>query len=457
MDRRQAEVRREEILRATAQVVANKRIRQNQGGGCRCCPGNQFGLIFYHFETKERLLSEAFSAGNATDLETLQATVSGPGSFVQRLATVIRLYLPTGSAEAWSRDVDAWSEGLYTDEIRQACQRNDQRWRSGFAALIAEGAGSGECRSDDPEAAALRLTVMLDGLAVASQVRGTLGRKDAARWAASYVADVLGMETELLVAAMGDVDDVDDVDDDVSPAISPDDASADAAGRAEGSARWARGRRTGDRSGPASRWIRNASARSAEPRGGQGRSGARSGMGGSCSLGLPLPDSAYRHERCRDGTSLLTFQSVHQCTGAPLSPSGLHPAGPGRGSREGWSPRHPRARQDAPVTSDPGPPHGSHAPPAGPSPAPESPSARDETAAADPAPDHAAQRAAADLAAQHTAEHAAQHAAEHTARRHGGGRGLVAGLATTARALLPPRTPPSTRTSSRPCRPAVGA
>jgi AcrR family transcriptional regulator len=196
MDRRQAEVRREEILRATARVVAKKGFARTRVADVAAVLGISSGLVFYHFETKERLLSEAFSAGNADDLATLEATVSGPGSVLDRVRTVMRLYLPTGSAEAWSRDIDAWSEGLYTEEIRQACRVNDERWRARLAALIAEGVASGECSVRDPVEAALQITIMLDGLAVAAQVRGTVDRRTVADWAAEHVARIIDVPVD---------------------------------------------------------------------------------------------------------------------------------------------------------------------------------------------------------------------------------------------------------------------
>ena len=94
---------------------------------------------------------------------------------------------------------------IYTEEIRQACRSNDERWRGGFRTLIAEGAAAGECHGEDPDGAALRITVMLDGLAVASQVRGTLSRDLAVTWAAEHVGAVLGISPQLLLHAVADL------------------------------------------------------------------------------------------------------------------------------------------------------------------------------------------------------------------------------------------------------------
>ena len=109
MDRRQADVRREEILRATARVVAKKGFARTRVADVAAALGLCAGLVCYHVAPQARLRAEAFSAGNVHDLRTLQEIVSGPGTVVERLAAVMRLYLPTGSAEAWSRDFDSWS------------------------------------------------------------------------------------------------------------------------------------------------------------------------------------------------------------------------------------------------------------------------------------------------------------------------------------------------------------
>jgi AcrR family transcriptional regulator len=200
MDRRQAGVRRDEILLATARVVAKKGFARTRVADVATVLGISSGLVFYHFETKERLLSEAFLAGNEKDQQTLQEILSGPGTVIDRIRAVMRMYLPTGPAEAWTRDIDAWSEGLYAEEIRQACRRNDDRWRHAFRTLIAEGAATGECQGgDDPDESALRITVTLDGLAVASQVRGSLSREVAVQWAAQHVAHVLAISPEVLL------------------------------------------------------------------------------------------------------------------------------------------------------------------------------------------------------------------------------------------------------------------
>ena len=193
MGRQQADVRREEILRAAATVVSRKGFARARVADVASELGISAGLIFYHFDSKERLLSEAFAIASERDLAAMEEVIAGPGPYVERLRTVLRLYQPSGNAEGWSRDIDAWAEGLYTDEIREVCRRNDTRWRGGLQRLVAEGVAAGEFRSDNPQETALRIAVVLDGLAVASQVRGTVSRGKAALWADEHAARELGL------------------------------------------------------------------------------------------------------------------------------------------------------------------------------------------------------------------------------------------------------------------------
>jgi AcrR family transcriptional regulator len=201
MGRQQADVRREEILRAAATVVSRKGFARARVADVAAELTISPGLIFYHFDSKERLLSEAFAIASDRDLAAMEEAITGPGGYPDRLRTVLRLYQPSGPAQGWSRDIDAWAEGLYTEEIREVCRRNDARWRSGLQRLVSEGVAAGEFRSDNPKESALRIAVVLDGLAVASQVRGTVSRGRAALWADEHAARELGLPRPVLPPA----------------------------------------------------------------------------------------------------------------------------------------------------------------------------------------------------------------------------------------------------------------
>jgi AcrR family transcriptional regulator len=196
-------LRREEILQAAAVVVARSGFARTRVADVAAELGVSTGLVFYHFETKDRLLSEAFLQAAEADLLRLDRVVGGPGAPGARLRAVLRLYAPAGPANGWTLDIDAWAEALRSPEIREASRRLDRRWRDAIAAVIADGVAAGEFACPDPLVAAERIAAMLDGLAVATQVRRSVPRARAARWALEYAAAQVGVPADHFTPATG--------------------------------------------------------------------------------------------------------------------------------------------------------------------------------------------------------------------------------------------------------------
>lgn len=191
-------MRREEILAAAAAAVSRRGFAGTRVADVAADLGISSGLVFYHFDTKERLLSEAFGYAAERDLERLDRAVARHGSAVARLRAVLRLYQPSGHAPGWTLDIEAWAEALRTPEIREASRELDRRWRAAIEQVVRDGIRDREFTVDDPAGAVLRITALLDGLAVATQVRGSLSRRDAAAWAAEHAAQVLGLHPAVL-------------------------------------------------------------------------------------------------------------------------------------------------------------------------------------------------------------------------------------------------------------------
>ena len=198
MVRRRAEVRREEILAAAAAAVARRGFAGTRVADVASDLGISSGLVFYHFDTKERLLSEAFGYAAARDLERLDRAVARRGTAVAKLRVVLRLYQPSGHAPGWTLDIEAWAEALRTPEIREASRELDRRWRAAIERVVRDGIRDREFAVTDPGKAVLKITALLDGLAVATQVRGSLSRRDAVAWAAEHAAQVLGLHPAVL-------------------------------------------------------------------------------------------------------------------------------------------------------------------------------------------------------------------------------------------------------------------
>jgi AcrR family transcriptional regulator len=187
--------RREEILRATVAQIAERGVAAIRVADVATALGVSTALVFYHFQSKDRLVAEAFAYAARRDLDRLAQVAGSGGSARQRLVRALRLYHPSGSAApGWRLWIDGWSAALREPELRRVCRRLDLRWRDTVAGLIAEGVAAGEFDCPDPEAAAWRITALIDGLSVQTTVhRGVLTRRKAEAWAYDQAARELGV------------------------------------------------------------------------------------------------------------------------------------------------------------------------------------------------------------------------------------------------------------------------
>jgi AcrR family transcriptional regulator len=195
-----ADVRREEILRATCREVIARGFASTRVGDVAAALGVSSGLVFYHFTSKENLLGEAFRYAAEEDLERLAATAAGGGSALQRLDRILRLYSPAGSSDAWVLWIDAWSQALRDPELAEVSRQLDLRWKQTLAAVIREGMVAGEFACPDPDATAWRLTALLDGLGVQVTVHRGVPTGRLLDWVRSAAAAELGVELAAFTA-----------------------------------------------------------------------------------------------------------------------------------------------------------------------------------------------------------------------------------------------------------------
>ena len=195
MARRNVEVRREEILGATVVEVQKRGLAHTRVADVAQALSISPALVFYHFETKDRLLAEAFAYAAERDLVRLDAVVKAPGTTVSRLHSVLKLYSPAGSTPpGWTLWVDAWAAAMRSPELRRVSKKLDLRWKEAVAELIADGVREGDFCCDDPHGAAWRITALIDGLAVQVTVhRGVLTRTQMTDWVTGLAERELGL------------------------------------------------------------------------------------------------------------------------------------------------------------------------------------------------------------------------------------------------------------------------
>ncbi|MGW5370711.1 TetR/AcrR family transcriptional regulator [Streptomyces sp. NPDC004009] len=156
-------------------------------------------LVLYHFSTKEKLVAAAFAHAAEDDLARLRALLGRRTSALRRLRAAVRWYAPTGQAKGWRLWIEGWAVSLREPALREVARDLDQRWKAAIAEVIAEGVAAGEFTCPDPASTALRLTALLDGLAVQlTSYPGAVARARAQEWVDEALARELGLRPDEL-------------------------------------------------------------------------------------------------------------------------------------------------------------------------------------------------------------------------------------------------------------------
>ncbi|MCF2130831.1 TetR family transcriptional regulator [Strepomyces sp. STD 3.1] len=191
--------RREELLRAAVEQISARGVAALRIADVASALGVSNALVLYHFSTKEKLVAAAFARAAEDDLAHLRGLLGRRTSAVRRLRAAVRWYAPTGQAKGWRLWIEGWAAALREPVLRDVTRDLDRRWKAAIAEVIAEGVAAGEFPCPDPEGAALRLTALLDGLAVQlTSYGGTVSRARAREWTDEALARELGLPREAL-------------------------------------------------------------------------------------------------------------------------------------------------------------------------------------------------------------------------------------------------------------------
>ena len=159
--------RRTEILEVTCEVVIERGFAATRIADVAKRLGVSSSLIHYHFDSKEQLLAEAFAHYARKDVEEMEAEIEAAPTAVAQLDRVIHNYVPEGSGDVeWMLWIDGWGEALRNPMMRKISQELDEQSAALAERVIRHGVETGEFVCVDPAAAAMRLTAVVDGLAV---------------------------------------------------------------------------------------------------------------------------------------------------------------------------------------------------------------------------------------------------------------------------------------------------
>ena len=197
--RRSVDVRLDEILRTACDVIAERGLGNTRTADVARAAGVSQALMFYHFETKERLLAQAFAWAAEQDLARLETLLSEDAPPIQKLKRILRWYAPTGASKSWSMWIDGWAESQRVPELEKVSRRLDLRWKEALSEVITLGVKDGDFHCDDPTAAAWRLIALIDGLAVQVTVhQRVLSRKQLLDWVREAAARELKIDPSAL-------------------------------------------------------------------------------------------------------------------------------------------------------------------------------------------------------------------------------------------------------------------
>ncbi len=200
-DRRTVEVRREEILTATTELLDRVGLAAIRVADVADALGVSPALVFYHFGTKDALVADAFAHAVDRDLDRLDRATAKDADPLDRLRRVLRLYGPTGAATGWRLWIDAWALAQREPTLRRVLRRMDERWCAVLREVVDDGVAAGVFRCPDPAGSVVRVSALLDGLSVAALVYRTVSRAQLREWVTASVAQELGLESGHLTPA----------------------------------------------------------------------------------------------------------------------------------------------------------------------------------------------------------------------------------------------------------------
>ncbi len=195
--------RRAEILETTCEVVIERGFAATRIADVAKRLDVSSSLIHYHFDSKEQLLAEAFAHYARKDVAEMEAEVEAAPTAAAQLDRVIQNYVPEGSDDVeWMLWIDGWGEALRNPMMRKISQELDEQSAALVERVIRNGVDAGEFVCADPVAAAIRLTSVVDGLAVQFAAHsGMMSRDQFIEHVRTLAAWEVGLEPEDLSGA----------------------------------------------------------------------------------------------------------------------------------------------------------------------------------------------------------------------------------------------------------------
>ncbi|MGA8457479.1 MAG: TetR family transcriptional regulator C-terminal domain-containing protein, partial [Streptosporangiaceae bacterium] len=165
-----ADSRREQMLRAALEVIAERGYADTRIADVAERIGISPALVIYYFKTKDQLLTESIRYLDNIWYSDGQRRMAELPTAAARIEEIVAMScLPEADAEprsSWTLWLDFWTLAARNPEVAGLRQRDDERWREMVSAVVADGQRAGEFQAVDPDNLAILICSLLDGLAI---------------------------------------------------------------------------------------------------------------------------------------------------------------------------------------------------------------------------------------------------------------------------------------------------
>lgn len=189
-------MRLDALLRTACDVILERGLPNTRTADVAAAAGVSQALVFYHFESKDKLLARAFAYAAEQDLARLDTVMRSGAKPLDKLRKILKIYAPTGTSKAWAMWIDGWAESMRVPELETVSRRLDLRWKEALTEVIAAGVADGTFTCSDPFGSAWRIIALIDGLAVQVTVHDrVISRRQLADWVRTATAGELGIDS----------------------------------------------------------------------------------------------------------------------------------------------------------------------------------------------------------------------------------------------------------------------
>ncbi|MBA0053977.1 TetR family transcriptional regulator [Streptomyces sp. AJS327] len=187
-----------QIVRETVRLIAERGFHAVRVADIATACSTSTAAIHYHFPGRAELLEASVRWCMDEDTALRAAHTERAESAAEELRQLIALQTPRTAQQRrqWLVWLDLWAEAARSTAVGRLHVEYYRQWRTTVADVLRRGIAQGVFREVDPEASALRLTALIDGLA--SQVLAT-GEDGGTSAEDMYDALLAHVDTELAV------------------------------------------------------------------------------------------------------------------------------------------------------------------------------------------------------------------------------------------------------------------